>query len=118
MRTGTGQDNTLKGVLSVQSSAGDMSRRVLDKLSSGEGRQVQQRLLSVKQAAQYMGISFWTMRDYVLAGHIPIVELWPLRPREGERPKQTLHRVLIDRVELDRLIELRKRQSPGVLTNG
>lgn len=61
--------------------------------------------------ADYLGCSYWTARDWVLAGLVPVVELPPLRPREGERPRQTLRRVLVDREDLDRFIESRKRAS-------
>jgi predicted site-specific integrase-resolvase len=66
------------------------------------------RLLNLRQMAQYLGCSYWTARDYVLAGYLPVVELPPLRPREGERARKTLRRVLVDREDLDRFIEQRK----------
>lgn len=66
------------------------------------------RLLSLQQMADYLGCSYWTARDWVLAGIIPMVELPPLRPREGERARKTLRRVLVDREDLDRFIEDRK----------
>jgi hypothetical protein len=66
------------------------------------------RLLDLRQAAVYLGCSYWTVRDYVLAGVIPVVELPALRPREGERPRKTLRRVLVDRADLDAFIESRK----------
>lgn len=68
------------------------------------------RLLNMRQAAEYLGCSFWTARDYILQGLIPVVELPPLRPREGERPRRTLRRVLVDRADLDTFIEARKRR--------
>lgn len=67
------------------------------------------RLLNVRQAAQYLGCSFWTARDYILQGLIRVVELPPLRPREGKRPRTTLRRVLIDRADLDVFIDAHKR---------
>jgi hypothetical protein len=66
------------------------------------------RLLSLQQAGQYLGCSYWTVRDYVLAALIPVVHLPALRPREGDRAKASLRRVLIDREDLDRFIESRK----------
>jgi hypothetical protein len=66
------------------------------------------RLLSLRQAARYLGVSFWSVRDYVLAGALPAVTLPPLRARPGERPRTSLRRVLIDRTDLDALIEARK----------
>jgi len=67
------------------------------------------RLVNMRQGAVILGCSFWTFRDYVLQGLIPVVELPPLRAREGERPKKTLRRVLIDIEDLDRFIEARKQ---------
>jgi hypothetical protein len=66
------------------------------------------RLLSLRQAATYLGCSFWSVRDYVLSGVLPVVSLPPLRPRQGERPKASLRRVLIDRADLDEFIERHK----------
>jgi len=68
------------------------------------------RLLNVRQAAEYLGCSFWTARDYILQGLIPVVEMPPLRPREGERPRKALRRILVDRADLDAFIEARKRR--------
>ena len=36
------------------------------------------RLLSMRQAAAYLGFSFWTVRDYVIQGLIPSVDMPPL----------------------------------------
>ena len=66
------------------------------------------RLVNLRDGAQYLGVSFWTIRDYVLAGLIPFVQLPPARPREGERQKLSLRRVLIDRQDLDAFIDQRK----------
>jgi hypothetical protein len=57
-----------------------------------------------------LGCSFWTVRDYILQSLIPVVELPPLRPREGEGPRTTLRRVLVDRADLDTFIDARKRR--------
>jgi hypothetical protein len=70
---------------------------------------VKPRLLNMRQAAEYLGCSFWTARDYVLQGLIPVVDMPPLRAREGDRQRKTLRRVLIDRADLDEFIESRKR---------
>jgi len=67
------------------------------------------RLLNMRQAAAYLGCSFWTARDYILQGLIPVVALPPLRPREGDRQRKTLRRILVDRADLDAFIESRKR---------
>lgn len=74
---------------------------------------VSPRLLNLQQMAGYLGCSYWTARDWVLAGLIPVIDLPPLRPREGERTRKTLRRVLVDREDLDRFIEARKRGSGG-----
>lgn len=71
------------------------------------------RLLSMRQAAAYMGCSFWTARDYVLQGLIPAIDMPPLRARLGDRQRKTLRRVLIDRSDLDAFIESRKRRDCG-----
>jgi hypothetical protein len=70
---------------------------------------VKPRLLNMRQAAEYLGCSFWTARDYILQGLIPAVDLPPLRPRAGDRQRRTLRRVLVDRGDLDAFIESRKR---------
>ena len=67
------------------------------------------RLLNMRQAAAYLGCSFWTARDYILQGLIPVVDMPPLRPRPGDPRKQALRRVLIDRADLDAFVESRKR---------
>ena len=72
---------------------------------------VKPRLLNMRQAADYLGCSFWTARDYILQGLIPIVDMPPLRAREGDRQRKTLRRVLVDRADLDAFIESRKRRA-------
>ena len=81
-----------------------------DQIISQPTEVVRPRLLNMRQAAAYLGCSFWTARDYVLQGLIPVVDLPPLRAREGDRPRKTLRRVLIDRADLDAFIELHKRR--------
>ena len=71
------------------------------------------RLLSMRDAAAYLGCSFWTARDYVLQGLIPSVEMPPLAPRPGGRRRKTLRRVLIDRADLDAFVASRRRRAPG-----
>lgn len=71
------------------------------------------RLLSMRQAAAYLGCSFWTARDYVIQGLIPSVDMPPLAPRLGSRRRKTLRRVLIDRADLDAFIASRRRRAPG-----
>ena len=71
---------------------------------------VKPRLLNMRQAASYLGCSFWTLRDYVLQGLIPVVDMPPQRARPGDRQRKMLRRVLIDRSDLDGFIESRKRR--------
>jgi hypothetical protein len=71
------------------------------------------RLLSMRQAAAYLGCSFWTARDYVLQGLIPSIDMPPLRARRGDRRRRTLRRVLIDRADLDAFVASRRRRAPG-----
>lgn len=79
-------------------------------MSEPSRERISPRLLNVRQAAEYLGCSSWTTRDYILQGLIPVVELPPLRPRKGERHRKTLRRVLVDRKDLDAFIEARKRR--------
>jgi hypothetical protein len=72
---------------------------------------VKPRLLNMRQAADYLGCSFWTARDYILQGLIPIVDMPPLRAREGDRQRKMLRRVLVDRADLDAFIESRKKRA-------
>src|SRR5262245_18062323 len=74
---------------------------------------VQPRALNLHQAALYLGISYWSVRDYVLAGLLPVIEMPALRPRERERPRANLRRVLVDRSDLVRFIESRKTYQVG-----
>lgn len=76
---------------------------------------VQPRLLNLHQAAVYLGCSYWSVRDWVLAGLLPVVDLPPLRPRPGDRARATLRRVLVDRADLDTFIEARKTGSAPVV---
>lgn len=59
------------------------------------------RILDVRAAACYLGVSAWTLRDYVAAGILKRVRL-PL-PNGGE-----LRRLLFDRRDLDALVEASK----------
>jgi hypothetical protein len=59
------------------------------------------RLLDAEAAAAYLGVSAWTIRDLDARGVLPRVRV-PL-PNGGE-----LRRLLFDRVDLDRLIEMWK----------
>ena len=56
------------------------------------------RLLDSAGAAQYLGVSQWTIRDLDAAGHLPRVRL----PLPGGKD---LRKLLYDRTDLDRLID-------------
>ncbi len=62
------------------------------------------RLLDLKAAAIYLGLSYWTVRDLVIAGRLPTVKI-PC-PRSGDG--RTIRRVLVDRHDLDAFIEQSK----------
>ena len=62
------------------------------------------RLLDLKAAATYLGLSYWTVRDLVLAGKLPSVKI-PC-PRSGDG--RTIRRILVDRHDLDAFIEQSK----------
>jgi len=62
------------------------------------------RLSDLKAAATYLGLSYWTMRDLVIAGRLPTVKI-PC-PRSGDG--RTIRRVLVDRHDLDAFIEQSK----------
>ena len=85
------------------------------------------RLLTLKQAAAYAGISYWTARDLALNGTIPVVRvpsgrITTGRKRGDKQPTRvlvpttdprvrSLRRVLVDRLDLDRLIDAWKESA-------
>ena len=79
------------------------SRRRLSGGKDGPG--VLPRLLDVAAAAQYLGVSVWTLRDWHTSGWIAAVDLPPLRPREGDRPKRRLRRLVFDLRDLDAFVD-------------
>lgn len=62
------------------------------------------RLLDLKAAAIYLGLSYWTVRDLVIAGRLPSVKI-PC-PRSGDG--RTIRRILVDRHDLDDFIDQSK----------
>jgi hypothetical protein len=62
-------------------------------------------LLDVPAAARYLGVSIWALRDWHASGLIAAVDLPPLRPREGDRPKRRLRRLVFDIKDLDAFID-------------
>ena len=72
------------------------------------------RLLSLHEAGKYLGVGYWTVRDYVQAGILPRVVL-PCAARRGKggvvirKPGDgNARRILVDKRDLDTLIERSK----------
>ena len=55
---------------------------------------LERRLISQKEAAAYLGISYWTLRDLLFRGDIPHVRV--------------KRRILVDRVDLESYIQKNK----------
>lgn len=54
------------------------------------------RLLSLHEAASYLGVSYWTLRDLIFRGDIPYIRI--------------RRRILVDRADLDSYIGKFKNQ--------
>ena len=67
------------------------------------------RLLDLDAAAAYSGIAYWSLRRLVASGTIPIVRL----PAPGATDGRAMRRILIDRGDLDQLIERFKERLEG-----
>jgi hypothetical protein len=65
------------------------------------------RLLGLAQAAAYLSLSVWTIRDYLAVGVLSRVEL-------PSATQGTTRRVLLDRADLDQLVELSKASVEAV----
>jgi predicted site-specific integrase-resolvase len=82
----------------------------------------QTRLLNLHEAARYIGVSYWTMREYVLDGIVPRVSLPSSRRRKkgGVVVRRAgdigARRIYVDRTDLDDLIEQSKQHSLYRLT--
>jgi excisionase family DNA binding protein len=63
------------------------------------------RLLDLEGAARYLAVSVWTVRDLLDAGRLPRVRL----PGAGTGG---LRRVLLDREDLDHLVDQAKDPAP------
>ncbi len=59
------------------------------------------RVLDLRAGAKYLGISYWSLRDLVINGHVPAVRLPCPRTTNG----RIMRRVLVDRRDLDALID-------------
>jgi hypothetical protein len=70
-----------------------------------EAASIARRLLDIKGAAEYLGVSHWTVRDYIASGKIRTVPMPALTPRDGDRPRASMRRVLVDRVDLDAFVD-------------
>ena len=64
------------------------------------------RLLDLNAAAAYLGVSYWTIREYIFRGVISQVKLPHPRDPDG----RVLRRTLIDRQDLDEFIEKHKEK--------
>lgn len=62
-----------------------------------KARPVVPRLLSQREAAIYLGISYWTLRDLTFRGEVPYVKI--------------RRRILVDRLDLDAYLERMKVRS-------
>jgi hypothetical protein len=62
------------------------------------------RVLDLKAAGTYLGLSYWTVRDLVFAGAIPTLKIPCPKSNDG----RTIRRILIDRRDLDAFIERNK----------
>jgi len=85
-------------------------------------------LLDLRAAATYLGVSYWTMRDMVANGTVPAVRLPSTRvdtkPRRNGKPTMrvvlpagdarlgSFRRILVDRRDLDELIDRWKDGAP------
>jgi hypothetical protein len=65
------------------------------------------RLLNLNQAAGYLGLSYWSVRDMVQSGMLQTVRFPAPRARDG----RAIRRILVDREDLDRLVEQWKERS-------
>jgi hypothetical protein len=112
----------VKKVKSGQSAGTVMNQRI-DFEGGKEGardvqsRAFQPRLMNLHDAARYIGLSYWTLRDYVADGLIPRVSLPCSRSRKKGGAIVRLagdteaRRILVDRADLDSLIERSKQNS-------
>ena len=82
-----------------------------------ESRACGLRLLNLHDAAVYLGVSYWTVRDYVQEGILPQVKLPCARRRAkgGAVIRRAgdvdARRILVDIVDLDALIARRKESN-------
>jgi hypothetical protein len=88
-----------------------------------ESRAFQPRLMNLHDAAAYLGVSYWTMRDYILDRIVPQVILPCARRRKkgGAVVRRAgdieARRIYVDRADLDALIEKCRRRQVGLPDN-
>src|SRR5690348_1142441 len=85
---------------------GETQDRKVVRRDAAEQSAVAPRLFDLKAAGEYLGVSYWTMRDLVLAGAVPTVKIPCSRARDG----RAIRRILIDRLDLDEFIERNKER--------
>lgn len=79
----------------------------------------QPRLMNLHDAADYLGLSYWTLRDYIADGLIPRVNLpCSRRRRKGgivvrRAGDIEARRIYVDRADLDLLVERCKGNADG-----
>jgi hypothetical protein len=67
----------------------------------GEQTLLQKRILGLHDAAEYTGLSYWTLRELFVCGKIPSI----LIPNPKFNDGRSLRRILIDRKDLDDFID-------------
>jgi hypothetical protein len=82
-------------------------------------RAIQPRLLSLEEGASYLGLSFWSFRELVNAGDVPLIRVpRPQTMRQHKRglkglaKGRELRRALVDVRDLDALVD-RWRENAG-----
>jgi excisionase family DNA binding protein len=71
-------------------------------------RAVQPRLLSIEEAAGYLGLSYWSVKELIAAGDVPLIRVpRPRTMRQHRRAARSgvLRRTLVDVRDLDLLVE-------------
>ena len=79
----------------------------IDRPETGTQTAPRARLMRLPEAARYLSLSYWTVRDLIGSGEIPTVRL----PSPGTRDGRSLRRILIDVRDLDALIAKWKERS-------
>ncbi len=80
------------------------SRETTDRGAVEKNVTQRSRLMGLVSAAAYLGVSYWTVREWVFNGVLPSVKLPKPRTKDG----RVLRRILIDRKDLDEFIDANK----------